>query len=85
MGPLRATRGSTGFSADEEGTGGDGPNNDTGGEGVGKRGGEGVWDGLELTVFRIRESNSKSGREEAEEDGAGGSEEGGGFRGGGCE
>lgn len=51
---------------------------------MGKRGGEGVWDGLELTVFRIRDNNSKSGREEPEEEeGAGESMEGGGCTGGG--
>lgn len=49
-----------------------------------KRGGEGVWDGLELTVFRMRESNSKSGMELADEE-AEGSEEEGGCVGGGCE
>lgn len=66
--------------------GGGGPSSDTGGIGVGKRGGEGVWDGLELTVFRIRDSSSKSGREDVEEEGAaGGSKEGGGCTGGGCE
>lgn len=60
---------------------GGGPRSDIGGIGGGRRGGEGVWDGLELTVFRIRDSSSKSGRveEEEEEEGAGGSrEEGGG-------
>lgn len=85
MGPLRATRGSTGFSAGTGGMGGVAPSIDTGAVGVGKRGGEGVWDGLELTVFKIRDSSSKSGREEVEEGGAGGSEEGGGCTGGGCE
>lgn len=64
---------------------GGGPSSDIGGTGVGKRGGEGVWDGLELTVFRIRDRSSKSGREEEEEEGAGGSMEGGGRTGGGCE
>lgn len=85
MGPLRDTRGSTGFSAGTGGMGEVGPSSDTGAVGVGKRGGEGVWDGLELTVFRIRDSSSKSGREELEADGAGGSKVGGGCTGGGCE
>lgn len=85
VGPLRATRGSTGFSTGVGGTGGGGPSRDIGGVVAGKRGGEGVWDGLELTVFRIRDSSSKSGREEVEEEGAGGSKEGGGCTGGGCE
>lgn len=62
------------------------PRIDTGAIGGGRRGGEGVWDGLELTVFRIRDSSSKSGREEEEDvEGAGGSNEGGGCMGGGCE
>ena len=62
------------------------PSKDTGAAGVGMRGGEGVWDGLELTVFKIRDSSSKSGREEAEEEeGAGASMEGGDCPGGGCE
>lgn len=65
--------------------GGGGPSRDAGGIGVGMRGGEGVWDGLELTVFRIRDKSSKSGREEVEGEGAGGSNEGGGCTGGGCE
>lgn len=80
--PLRATRGSTGFSAGKGG--GAVPRADTGPVGVG-RGGDGVWDGLELTVFRIRDSNSKSGRDELEEAGAGASMETGGCTGGGCE
>lgn len=78
MGPLRDTRGSTGFSAGGGGMEGGGPSSDIGAIGGGKRGGEGVWDGLELTVFRIRDSSSKSGREEVDEEGAGGSKEGGG-------
>lgn len=73
MGTLRATRGSTSFSAGAGGMGGVEPSSDMGAEGVVRRGGEGVWDGLELTVFRIRDSNSKSGREEVEADCAGGS------------
>lgn len=52
--------------------------------GVG-RGGDGVWDGLELTVFRIRDSNSKSGRDELEEGGAEASMGTGGCTGGGWE
>ena len=85
MGTLRATRGSTGFSAGAGGTGGGALSRATGAEGVGTRGGEGVWDGLELTVFKIRDSSSKSGREDVDDEGAGGSEEGGGCTGGGCE
>lgn len=73
MGPLRATRGSTSFSAGAGGMGGLGTSSDMGGVGVIRRGAEGVWEGLELTVFRIRDSNSKSGREEEEADCAGGS------------
>lgn len=42
MGPLRAIRGSTGFSTGGGGMGGGGPSNDTEAAGVGKRGGEGV-------------------------------------------
>lgn len=65
---LRAMRGSIGFSA---------------GTGAGGTTDEEVWEGLEeeaLTVLRIRESSSKSGREEEEEvdeeDWLGGSAEG---------
>lgn len=85
---LRDIRGSKGFSAGGGGIGmgGGGPSSDIGAIGAVKRGGDGVWDGLELTVFRIRDRSSKSGREEVEEEGAGGSkEEGGGWTGGGCE
>lgn len=81
-GPLRATRGSTGFSAGKGG--GAEPSAGTGTVEVG-RGGDGVWEGLELTVFRIRDSNSKSGRDVLEEDGAEASMEAGGFRAGGWE
>lgn len=79
-GPLRATRGSTGFSAGK----GEGAETSAGTGMVGLgRGGDGVWEGLELTVFRIRDSNSKSGRDELEEEGAGASKEAGFIAGGG--
>lgn len=80
---MRAIRGSTGFSAGAGGMEGVGPNIAPGAVEVGKRGGEGVWDGLELTVLRMRDSSSKSGREELEADGVGGSKVEGGCTGGG--
>lgn len=85
VGPLRAIRGSAGFSAGVGVMAGDELSSDIGAAGVGKRGGEGVWDGLELTVFKMRDSSSKSGREEVEEEGAGGSMEAGVCTGGVCE
>lgn len=74
-----------GFSDGKGGKEGAGPIADPGVLGVGIRGGDGVWDGLELTVFRIRDRSSKSGREELEEDGVEASKEGEGCTGEGCE
>ena len=82
---LRVTRGSAGFSGGARGMVGAGLSRDIGAEEVGKRGGEEFCDGLELTVFKMRDRSSKSGMEEVEEEEAGGSEEGGDCTGGGCE